>query len=127
MSNFKTTKNTVTGNEQIQFEGKLVSIASTPLANVNGTLYRPCSIEFADKNAEVQKVRAIMYESNYAYGVNEGDTYLCTATKTERSVLISVSHLKAGVNATEEMFGFGENNDYADAEAAMAEVEQEKF
>lgn len=127
MSNFKTTTNSVTGNQQIQFEGKLVSVASMPLQNVNGTLYRPCTVEFADKNGEVQKVRAIMYESNYAYGVNEGDTYLCTATKTERSVLITVSHLKAGVNATEDMFGFDEPTEFEVAEAAMAEVSEETF
>lgn len=129
MSTFKKVINKVTGQVQTQFEAKLISIADAPkeMQNEKQTLYRNCTIQFADKDGVEQTVSALMYESNYAYGVEPGKSYLATATKTDRGVLISVSHLVATIRPTEDMFGFDEPTEFEVAEAAMAEVSEETF
>ncbi len=127
MSTFKKVINKVTNQVQTQFEAKLISIADAPkeMQNAKQTLYRNCTIQFADKDAVEQTVSALMYESNYAYGVEVGKSYLATATKTDRGVLISVSHLVATTRPTEDMFGFDESTEYEEAEAVMQEAEAE--
>jgi hypothetical protein len=85
--------------EEFQFSGELLSINSNPLTNVNGKEYHVCTVRFKDVDGNVQTSTAIMYGANYAYGVKEGNSYLCTATPTvdadgNESVIIKVSHLQ---------------------------------
>lgn len=92
---------TYNGNtvEEFQFTGTLESINTNPLTNVNGKEYHVCTVSFKDVSGQKQTSTAIMYGANFAYGVKEGDAYLCTATPTvdadgNDSVIIKVSHLK---------------------------------
>lgn len=95
---------------ELQFAAKLTSIASTPMENVNGKKFYPCSIEFADKNGEIQKTSAMMYEGNYNHGVTVGEEYAASAVKTSQGVLVRVSHLSPIVadRPNETMFDFDE-------------------
>lgn len=107
---FRFVKNQVTGKVQCQFPAKLISIGSVVL-NTNTskqTPYRVCTIEFKDKDGNIQRTNGFMWESNYKHGVNIGGTYLSTATYDEtRGVLITVSHLEgSGLRADADMFGF---------------------
>lgn len=102
--------NSVTGNSIVNFTAKVISIAENPLQNVNGKDFYPCTIEFEDVNGKTQRSSAIIYGANYAYGIKAGDFKLATAEKTEKGVLIKVSHLDSGKapRPTEDMFGFGQ-------------------
>lgn len=99
--------NKTTGQEEVVFAGKLLSIAGKPLANVNGTEYRPASIEFTDASGKKQQTSCIVYEKNFQYGMSVGNSYLATAAKTEKGVLITLSHLTDAERPSEEMFSFG--------------------
>jgi hypothetical protein len=109
--NFKT--NQVTGNQEAQFTGKLLSISEQVLENMNGTSYRVGTVEF--KNAQGAKVQrsGLIYESNYSTKDGEvrmsaGNDYLCTAIITEgrEDVLITISHLTGASRASKDDFGF---------------------
>lgn len=119
----KTSINQVTGNLQVTTEAKLIQIAENPQANVNGTLYYPCTIEFVTKLAEVKTVPALMYAENYKYGVEVGKSYLCTVTKTDRGHLFTLSHLPARDMTTDEDFGFDEVEVSSDVEVIAGEDE----
>lgn len=99
--------NPTTGQEEVIFEAKLLSIAEKPLTNVNGTEYRPASIEFKDASGKLQQSTCIVYESNYTYGMSKGNSYSARAVKTDKGVLITVSHLSAAARPDETMFSFG--------------------
>jgi len=100
--------NPTTGQEEVIFEAKLLSIAAKPLANVNGTEYRPASIEFKDASGKVQQTSCIVYENNYNKGMTVGQSYSARAVVTDNgSVLITVSHLTAAARPDETMFSFG--------------------
>ncbi len=99
--------NPTTGQEEVVFEAKLLSIAGKPLTNVNGTEYRPASIEFKDASGNKQTASCIVYEKNFGYGMTVGQSYSATASKTEKGVLITVSHLSAAARPDESMFSFG--------------------
>lgn len=99
--------NPTTGQEEVIFEAKLLSIAGKPLVNVNGTEYRPASIEFKDANGKVQQTSCIVYEKNFSYGMTVGQSYSARAVNTEKGVLITVSHLSAAARPEETMFSFG--------------------
>jgi len=103
----KTISNPTTGQEEIIFEAKLLSIAEKPLVNVNGTEYRPASIEFKDVNGKLQQATCIVYESNFVYGMSKGNSYSARAVKTDKGILITVSHLSAAARPDETMFSFG--------------------
>lgn len=103
----KSQVNKVTGQEEIIFSAKLISIAAKPLANVNGTEYRPATISFKDKDGNVQQTSCIVYEKNFAYGMSINNSYLATAAKTDKGVLITLSHLTDAERPSEDMFSFG--------------------
>lgn len=105
----KTKINEVTGNVDVTFSAKLLSISPDMLVNVNDKGYRPCSLEFKDKNGKTQKASGIMYEKNFEHGVEIGQNYLATAAKTSQGVLITVSHLAGSIDRpTEDMFNFNQ-------------------
>lgn len=92
--------NEVTGRNEYQFMGELLSVAKEPIKNVNNTEYRPCSIKFMAPNGNEVTSRALMYEKNFQHGVEVGEEYLCTATtdadaEKGKEVLITVSHLQS--------------------------------
>jgi hypothetical protein len=99
--------NKVTGIEEVQFGGKLISISDAVLKNVNGTEYRVATIDFEDAAEKTRRCTALVYEKNYSHGLTVGETYLATATPTEQGVIVKLSHLTYnGDRATADMFGF---------------------
>lgn len=99
--------NKTTGVEEVQFGGKLVSISTQVLKNVNGTEYRVATIDFEDTAEKTRRCTALVYEKNYSHGLKVGETYLATATPTDQGVIVKLSHLTYnGDRATAEMFGF---------------------
>jgi len=99
-------KNEQTGVVEKQFGGTLISISDKILKNSNGKEYKVATVEFEDINEKVQRCTALVYEGNYSKGIEEGETYLCTATPTEQGVIVKMSHLTYnGDRATPDMFG----------------------
>jgi len=100
-------KNTITGKEEFQFTGKMLSISNNVLTNSNGKEYKVVSIEFKDVNGVTQKASGIIYEGNYKHGVEVGKEYLCTASESNGQAYIHMSHLSGAADRpTLDMFGF---------------------
>lgn len=106
-----TVVNSRTGNTEVTFNGKLVSISEQVLQNTNGKNYKVASIDFTDANGKDQRVSALVFEGNYQHGMKIGETYLARAIQQEGydQPLITLSHLQgSGERATFEMFGFSD-------------------
>lgn len=106
----KTVINSQTGNPEVQFEGKLLSISPNvfQLNNDKQTPYRVASVEFVNNQGEVKVSSALVYEANYSYGMKPGITYLCRAIKTpgQTAPLVTMSHLVATERASFDDFNF---------------------
>lgn len=103
--------NPVTGQIEYQFGAKMLTeLSQTTRENSNGKKFKVCTIEFADRHGEIQKVSAMVYEGNYNKGLKVGETYLATARKGDNGqAYIQMSHLPyTGNTATTDMFGFDE-------------------
>jgi hypothetical protein len=102
-------KNTLTGNMEANLGGKLISISSEVRTNKNGTDYRLANIEIVKADGKKAVVTSIVYEKNFSYGMQVGQTYLTTATLTPNGpspVLFTTSHLPANEVITAEDLGF---------------------
>ena len=100
------TKNEVTNQLELTFQGKLVSIGENVLSNSNGTEYRVGSVELP--NGKVKSCR--IYEKNFEKGMASGVSYRCTATQYQDAsgatlVDIQMSHLTQAERATLDDFG----------------------
>ena len=86
---------------------KLISIADEARENVNGTLYRPCTVSF-DNDGIPTTSRGIMYESNFEKGVAIGGHYLATISKRAgaKTPSLQLSHLEQSVGLTDDMFDY---------------------
>ncbi len=109
---FKSQENPNTGAiEQVaSCRGKLISIASEPKENVNGVKFRNATVELEDAQGQLIQRGCIVYESNYAYGMSVGTSYLTRITIGKDkdgadSVLITMSHLTSASNASLADFG----------------------
>jgi len=101
-------KNETTGQIELRFNAKLLSISDTTLTNTNGKNYKVATVEFADKDGVIQKTSAIVYEGNYKKGMKIGETYMTTARQADDNVYLQISHLVGtGDLATLDMFDFG--------------------
>ncbi len=100
--------NKTTGNQEVDFNGILLSIGDTVRENTNGTKFRLCNIKFDDVNGKPQTILASVYEKNFEKGLKVGDQYLCTAQKETATgrVYIHVSALPGGAIANADMFSF---------------------
>ena len=111
--------NEVTNQKQVQFTGTLLSISDKSFVNTNGKNYKVVSVEFKDIKGFKQKASGLIYEGNYKNGVTIGEDYLCTASATEKGVIIQMSHLNGSADRpTTEMFGFAS----APAKSSVTEV-----
>ena len=100
------TKNAITEQLELTFQGKLVSVGENVLENSNGTAYRVGSVELP--NGKVKSCR--IYEKNFEKGMSIGTSYRCTATQyTDATgalaVDVQMSHLTQAERATLEDFG----------------------
>lgn len=105
--------NPKTGNQEIDFHGKLLSISDQVLNNVNNTEYRVGTIRFENAQGEEVDRSCLVYESNYQYGMEadpngEGPTYLCRAINGEEGILLICSHLTGATRAQASDFSFAE-------------------
>lgn len=124
----KTVINPQTGNPEVQFEAKLLSISPTTfqLNNEKQTPYRVASVEFVNNQGEVKVSSAIVYEANFTYGMKPGITYLCRAIRTtgQSTPLVTMSHLVATERASFDDFNF----DVVEAPVKVAvEAEDDNF
>lgn len=112
--NFKFEKQVNPVTKEVYYEAtldsKLVSVnTEVPQENKNGTVYYNAVIEFVNAEGEKTKSRAMIYDANWKYGMNIGESYLTTVRITpgdERGPLITVSHLTGSAKATASDFGF---------------------
>lgn len=125
----KTVINSQTGNPEVQFEAKLLSISTNTfqLNNEKQTPYRVASVEFVNNQGEVKVSSAIVYEANYTYGMKPGTTYQCRAIKTpgQATPLVTMSHLVATERASFDDFNFDAVE--APANAVSVEAEDDNF
>lgn len=93
-----------------QFNAKLLSISPEPVGQFpSGKYYRVGTIQFENFKGQMISVTCIINEANYAKGMSEGNSYLCSAIVKEgqTSPLLVCSHLPAGsARASMDDFGF---------------------
>ena len=107
----------------MNFNAKLLKVSDTIKKNVNGTEYRPCTVEFLTKDGEIKVANTIMYEKNYQNGIELGKTYVATVEKDELGNVYShVSHLLVADRIEAGDFDFEGVEAIAAEKAAMAEV-----
>lgn len=105
--------NSKTGKNDIIFQGKLISIATNPLENVNKNLYYPATVEFTNQKGDVKQVSAQIFENNLVNKLTGdvrmfiGSTYQCTANQTDDNrTYITISHLSGATYASSDDFTF---------------------
>jgi len=89
---------------------ELIDINPEAKANKNGTMFHNASIKFDNSKGESVTRQAIVYASNYAYGMTVGVTYAGKATVItgddgKQGVLLSLSHLTGAGSASLADFG----------------------
>ena len=118
--------NPLNGKTEYQLEAKMVTpLSETTLTNKNGKNYKLTTIEFADRNGELQRTSAAIYEGNYSKGVKQGETYLATARQADDGrIFIQMSHLPAaGSFATSDMFDSFEESATPTAKTTTAVIQ----
>lgn len=97
-----------------KFTAKLISVAPTASTsnNAKGTQFRRCTIEYkSPATGEIKQSSARIWEKNYAYGMQVGESYASTAevwldANGNAQVDITVSHLQNASSASLADFGF---------------------
>jgi hypothetical protein len=105
---FKLETNPTTGENVLvaSMQGKLVSIASTPMPNAKGTEYFPATVEYENVKGDIVKNGCLVYKTNFDYGMSVGTTYLGKIIKSAGKLpLIVLSHLDRASQATDDDFG----------------------
>jgi len=98
--------NEVTGKTDLNFNGKLISIGTTVLANSNGKEFVVGTIEFVSQQGEKVQRSAQIYKASLEKGMEAGRSYLCTASKGDNGeVYIRASHLVVAERASADDFG----------------------
>ena len=102
--------NTVTGNREIQFIGKLISISPNVVGSTpeNNKEYHVGTISFKNAKGEQKQATALIFKANLAYGMEIGNEYQSRAifSPGKDSPLLVMSHLTASERASFEDFGF---------------------
>lgn len=107
----------------MNFNAKLLKVSDTIKKNVNGTEYRPCTVEFLTKDGEIKVANTIMYEKNYQNGIEIGKTYVATVEKDELGNVYShVSHLLVADRIEASDFDFDTADAVKKETDALAEV-----
>lgn len=107
----KKVTNPQTGNEELHFDCKIVSIGDTILENSNGKEYVVGTIEFENKDGSQVKRSCLMYSKPLTTsGKKVGDTSNCRAIPgTEgNEPLVILDPIEGSVRATAEDFQFEE-------------------
>lgn len=100
IKNWKEVFNTVTKATNYTMNGKLIRITSDVRENENGTQYRLCEIQVPHPSSDDKIITtAQIYEKNFAYGVEEGQSYLVTANPAvdpsgKTRLYFAMSHLQ---------------------------------
>jgi hypothetical protein len=106
----KQVKNEVTGQIEIQFNGKLVSLNRTNrMANSKGTGYFLGVIEFENAAGKTVQASCSVWEKTVDKGIKEGESYLAVAQKADNgNIYIHCSNLTGAALASADDFGFVE-------------------
>jgi hypothetical protein len=94
------------GQNVATFNAKLISVANNIRTNSNGTEYRFGVIEFEDEGGIMHQVTTSIYEKSYQQEMKEGNSYLTTATETDKGIFVQTSHLINADFASADMFDF---------------------
>lgn len=98
--------NEMTGKTDFNFSGKLISIGTKKLANVNGKEYVVGTIEFYSAQGEKIQRSAQIHDKSLVQGMETGRNYLCTAQEADNGdVYIRASHLVLAERASASDFG----------------------
>ena len=95
-----------------KFTAKLISVAPTVSTTATGTQFRRCTVEYkSPATGAVMQSSARIWEKNYAYGMETGESYSATAqvwvtAEGNAQVDITVSHLQNASSASLADFGF---------------------
>ena len=95
-----------------KFTAKLISVAPTVSTTATGTQFRRCTVEYkSPATGVVTQSSARIWEKNYAYGMQVGESYASTAqvwltAEGNAQVDITVSHLQNANSASLADFGF---------------------
>lgn len=102
--------NSVTGNREIQFPGRLISISPDVVGSTpeNNKEYHVATISFKNAAKQTKQATALVFKANLAYGMEPGNEYQCRAifTPGKESPLLVMSHLTSSERASFEDFGF---------------------
>jgi hypothetical protein len=99
-------------NQTSKFTAKLISVSKEAKPNANGKLVRRCTVEYtAPATGEVVQRAGRIYEANFAYGMEIGQSYATTAQpwidrNGNAQVDIIMSHLTTAPSASLADFGF---------------------
>lgn len=100
--------NTTTGNREIQFTGRLMSISPDVVGSTpNGKDYRVATIEFKNSKGVKTQATTLVFENNFKYGMEIGVEYQSRAILTpgQTSPLLVTSHLTGATRASFDDFG----------------------
>jgi hypothetical protein len=105
MTKYKKIQNLNTGKDEFTFNAKLLDVGETVIENVNGKEYKVVTLGFQLPNGKDVQRTAICYASNYEYGIEEGQEYLCNLSFGEQGdPHIRMSHLTNSDRASADDF-----------------------
>lgn len=103
----KRSVNSVTGNTEITFNAKLISVSPDVVGSTpNGKDYRVATCSYLNANKERVQRSCLIMEGNYAYGMEIGTEYQTKAIieKGQETPLLVMNHLTATARATFDDF-----------------------
>lgn len=122
MTKYKKILNPKTGQKEFSFNATLLNIGDRVIQNTNGKDYKIVTLGFQLPTGEDVQRTAICYASNYEYGVEEGNDYLCNLSFNEQGEpQIQMSHLMKADRANLEDFSllFHTEEELIDQELAV--------
>jgi hypothetical protein len=105
MTKYKKIQNLKTGESEFSFNATLLKIGESVIQNSNKKDYKIVTLGFQLPNGEEVQRTAICYASNYDYGIEEGNNYLCNLSFSEDGeAQLSMSHLMNADRASADDF-----------------------
>lgn len=105
MTNYRQIQNLKTGKNEFLFNATLLKIGEKVNQNSNSKDYKIVTLRFELPSGEEVERSAICYASNYDYGIEEGENYLCNLSFDDNNEpQINMSHLRNSERATAEDF-----------------------
>jgi len=105
MTKYKKIQNLKTGESEFSFNATLLKIGENVIQNSNGKDYKIVTLGFQLPSGDEVQRTAICHASNYEYGIEEGQNYLCNLSFSEDGeAQLRMSHLTNADRASAEDF-----------------------